>query len=301
MSNISPLEEASTQREITYAERVKDATRKTNLLSRDLARGDITPQLVDNVTEITPDTHAVYIFNNPEYFQAHQASFIPKERLMSGAADSAHAVIGGQLVVARKDEKPKVVEAAVKWYTKRSPEECFDRVTKEADIMLELAQIGLPVPELIGVVVSTQGHALISKYKRGLVTMDNVPWQRGLSRYNLDIAKRAASTLGYFNQLGFIHGDAKIKNIADVEKHGSTMIDFETSNRADMTIPYNAAWAAADLHKLLDSLRDKNFFVEKPRNNLTVDGAYTEIVDAYLEAWVDAPGTIQNAVLTAAA
>ena len=236
-----------------------------------------------------------------------EAGFSFEERMLSGAADSAHAVIAGELAIKYASGKEIDCEIAAKCYEKRSFEERFARASREIEVMRDMrarGELGLdPVALAVMQGANDRSVVLLTRFNNSLYTLDNNPWGRGVTEHNVMNAVEATSALGRFNAMGYVHRDAKIKNVASVAGRGVTMIDFETTDHMDPTSPQEAASAAhTDLEYMMSSLADKGMF--RLRQNRVGANNADEIVgaiqaiceDGYLPSWANASGEVQTAV-----
>lgn len=292
-------------------QRQEDALRAVNLISR--ATGREIP-IISNAEDIFSEPGA-YILD-PELCQRGRMSdvnFSMEPRMLSGAADSAHAVIAGELQVdyTNKSAESKTIEVAAKCYSKRTAQERYERVKREIDITKVMAANGQLALKPVAVAIAPEGVAngatvLLTEFDRDLFTLDNHPWERGLSPENIDVAVTAASAVSRFNTFGYHHKDAKIKNVAGRLTGEIGMIDFETSVPIDVNDPMQAAEAAhGDLGLLLKSLEDEGFFDnvanEGVRERLTrlSKGVQRICEEGYLSQWENAPADVQMAVFDA--
>lgn len=292
-------------------QRQDDALRAVNLISR--ATGREIP-IISNAEDISLAPGA-YILD-PELCQRGKMSdvnFSMEPRMLSGAADSAHAVIAGELQVdyANKSAKSKMIEVAAKCYSKRTAEERFERVKREVDISKVMAENGQLALNPVAVAIAPEGVAegaavLLTEFDRDLFTLDNHPWERGLTAENIDVAVTAASAVSRFNTFGYHHKDAKIKNVAGRLTGEIGMIDFETTVSIDVNDPMQAAEAAhGDLGLFLKSLDDEGFFDnvanEGVRDRLTrlTEGVQRICEEGYLSQWENASPDVQMAVFDA--
>ncbi len=235
------------------------------------------------------------------------ASFQVEPKMLRGAADSAHAVLAGDMSVTYDSGQVSTTQVAAKCFLKRDFLERMDRVQREVSITQTLAARGdlalAPIAVAVAPAnVADQAIILFTRLQEGLYTLDGNPWGRGLTPRNIAIATAAAGAVGHFNAQGGEHKDAKIKNVATLPFGQAGMIDFETSGWFDPTDPAQAATAAhADLGLLMDSLGQKGLF--RSRSYGTRDqseeiaAAVRDICErGYLPAWQSAPADVQLAV-----
>jgi hypothetical protein len=232
------------------------------------------------------------------------ADFELNKRLLSGASDSAHAVIAGKLHIDYNDTEHSAPDVAIKCFSKRTAAERLERGVREIRYMEEML-----VEEALGfipvaLVIAPQRGILDSEvvvltlHDKTILTMDNLPWGRGLTSENLDYVLQATDAVSRFNRSGRQHGDAKIKNVAQDEAglRATSMIDFETTTSFDSTSPFEAATATqVDLGLLLKSVDDKGFFARAPEYKRAQ--ALAHIADTYLDSWQDASPEVQTAVM----
>ena len=238
------------------------------------------------------------------------ASFNFDQRMLSGAADSAHAVIAGQLTV--KHESGLHVPAtavAAKCYQKRTFDERLARAEREVEVMRDMNNRGELALDPVAVAIAPDRQTgdtsvvLFTRFNDSLYTLDNNPWGRGPTPFNVQNAADAAGALGRFNSMGWQHRDAKIKNVASVAGLGVGMIDFETTDPFDPNDPNAARDAAyADLDYFVSSLGDKDFLKRKQNRDFSdnsdqIVGAVQAVCDSYLGAWGDASPDVQAQVL----
>ncbi|HSD55834.1 MAG TPA: hypothetical protein VLA92_01640 [Candidatus Saccharimonadales bacterium] len=236
-----------------------------------------------------------------------EAGFTFEERMLSGAADSAHAVIAGELAIKYGSGKEFTCGIAAKCYEKRTFEERYARAGREIEVMRDMQQRGELGLDPVALAVMQSGGdrsvVLLTRFNNRLYTLDNNPWGRGTTEHNVSNATEAAGALGRFNAMGYMHRDAKIKNVASVAGRGVAMIDFETTDPIDATNPVEAANAAhTDLEYMMGSLADKGLFRLRQNragagNSDAIVGAIQKICeDGYLPAWENASNEVQTAV-----
>ncbi len=290
-------------------QRQEESLRAVNLISRSAGR-EI--PIIANAETITPEP-GVYILDSSlcEKGKMADVNFKLEPRMLSGAANSAHAVIAGELSVDydNRSIQPSSTEVAAKCYRKRSPQERFERVQREVTISRAMADRGELALEPVAVAIAPPGitdgsTVLLTKFDRNLFTLDNHPWGRGLTPENVDMATVAAAAVGRFNVLGYHHKDSKIKNVAGRWDGKTGMIDFETSVPIQPTNPMEAAGAAhGDLGMLVDSLADKKLFTPTAATSYEraqeLAQSVRRICDSYLSNWEDAPSATQLAVFEA--
>lgn len=238
------------------------------------------------------------------------AHFKFEERMMSGAADSAHAVIAGNLSIdhAGPGRKGSEVTIAAKCFEKRDFSERLARAAREVEVMRDMerrGELGLH-PVAVAVTNEAMGSSVVlfTKFNEDLFTLDNNPWGRGPTENNINDATLAAQALGRFNTYGYTHRDSKVKNVASVPGKGVAMIDFETTDAFDIQNPGEAAEAAfTDLEYFIGSLADKGLLkVSRDHNYQDNSAAIIDAVqricqDGYLSAWEAADPAVQDAVL----
>jgi hypothetical protein len=271
-----------------------------------LAGNGMAIEAITDVTDI-PSHPGVYVMNEfaPSGGIA-DADFVLDPVLLSGIADSAHAVVGGRIAVRYNDGvPPKELEVAAKCFYKRDPEDRFRRAITEAQIMGEMEAKGMMAYRPVAVAVApdtgrfSREVILATEYDPSILTLDNMPWGRGLNPRNIGTAQRAVCTLAVFNRMGYVHGDAKIKNVAQNEAgNRMNMIDYETTTRLDLGNPTEIAHAVhIDLGMLFDSLIKKG--VTRHAGVSPGMRFFENLVGTYLETWNDADLNTQSAVLNA--
>ncbi len=283
---------------------IKDALNVINNISS--AVGD---ELDVESVESHADIHhqpGVFLLRKPEYSSmVKDVHFDFRRNLLSGSADSAHAVLQGNIVVERHDLRERSTHTvAIKNYSKRTPEDNFHRGLTEIRVMDDMAARGEVSYVPIGLVVapvdeSTNGEiAIITKHDSSILTMDNNPWMAGFTQENIGNALEASRAVGRFNSLGYIHNDAKIKNVAQNEYGKTGLIDFESARDIDVDRPIEVAEAAlVDFSTFLDSLHKKGFFKLARRKENAMNELLDDLSASYLEAWAEAPLDVQNAAM----
>lgn len=282
---------------------IKDALNVINAVSSMVGK-ELEVTSVNSHEDITQDP-GVYLLRHPEYSsRVKQVHFDFERNLLSGAADSAHAVLQGNLFVERtKRREGSQHKVAVKNFAKRNPTENMGRALKEVRIMEDMQSKGELSFKPIGLVVTPESEAtngeiiLLTKHDRSILTMDNNPWKSGPTPNNMENALLAAEAVGRFNIQGYFHNDAKIKNVAQKEIGQTGMIDYETAQDIDITDSRQSAEAAlVDFSTFLDSLHKKEFFrraIGTPRLKQLLD----DLAFRYLEAWEDADIDVQTVVM----
>lgn len=232
------------------------------------------------------------------------ADFEFEPDLLSGVADSAHTVVAGKLFIDYVDDPERQeIAAAAKCFYKRTPEERFTRAVREVAVMQDMQRKGELTIHPIALAIAPKEEPadgeviIVTEYDPALLTLDNNPWGRGPTTTNRELAAVAARAVSHFNHIGYKHGDAKIKNVAQHESGGKVgMIDYETTEPIDPTDPNEVHLAAyIDFQSLLNSLIDKGFtngkYVDRER-------LFTDMADAYLEEWAHDDPNVQSAVLS---
>jgi hypothetical protein len=288
--------------------RQSEALRVVNNIAR--ATGDALP-VITNKDGSFGEKPGVYILDRDasKHGGIKEASFKFDQRMLSGAADSAHAVIAGDLMVRHESGLVVPDRVAAKCYQKRSFEERFARAQREVEVMRDMNERGELALEPIAVAVAPD-HAhndtavvLFTRFNDNLYTLDSNPWGRGPTAFNTANAAAAAGALGRFNEMGYVHRDAKIKNVAAVAGLGVGMIDFETTDPIDPRDPIQARDAAyTDFDYMMSSLGDKGFFTRRQNkdysdNSGEILGAVQEVCDSYLLAWGESSADVQAQVL----
>ena len=237
--------------------------------------------------------------------QVEDTSFVFLPEHLSGAADSAHAVVPGKLVVTKTDGSESDITVVAKCYSKREFPDRIARAIKEVRVMNALRERGKLTITPVAVAVapwSDENHGeviLITHYNPQLVTFDNLPWSLGLTPENIENAELGASAVAQFISFGYRHGDAKIKNVAQDEDSNVAMIDFETSEEIDMSNPQDVSTAVLeDYGKYLDSLKKKGLFGNRKRrlSATFIRNAIDSISLAFASQWEGASEETQNLV-----
>lgn len=287
-----------------HAERVTETVRIVTHLSH-LAGRDIPIYSTEDIATVTeePAVHILQSWLGPETGISN-TDFELNKRLLSGASDSAHAVIAGKLYVDYDGAEHSAPDIAIKCFRKRTPQERLERGIREIRYMEEmLAEGALGFVPVALIVAPKRGIldrevVVLTLHDKTILTMDNLPWGRGLTADNLEYMLQATDAVSRFNHTGRQHGDAKIKNVAQDESgmRATSMIDFETTTSFDPESSFEAATAAqVDLGLLLKSVDDKGFFTNA--TDYERQQALTQIADTYLEVWKDAPLDVQSAVM----
>lgn len=241
--------------------------------------------------------------NNLANLELSSARFKFAQNDLSGAADSAHAAIPGQLNLVNKDNfELEPLEIVAKCFSKRTVDDRLDRVKREISTMQELANLGemttVPLAVIMAEVDDEQQIILLTEYYDGLLTLDNSPWGLGLTEDNIETAMLAAEGLGRFNRLGFRHGDAKIKNFGQGIGGEFGPIDFETTDKINISNPDQVRGAILfDYSKLIESLNKKGFFGRGdglPASEIR--DALDSMTLAYTDQWREEPDYLQPAV-----
>jgi hypothetical protein len=231
-----------------------------------------------------------------------------RKKMLSGAADSAHAVIAGDLQVDYASGLSETTEIAAKCYQKRTFADRLTRARKEVETTKFMQQHGEITLDPVAVAIAPENVSggavvLLTRFQEGLYTLDNTPWNRGPNRGNTANAIAASNALGRFNSRGRAHNDAKIKNVAASSDGRVSMIDFETCELFDTNQPIEAASAAhADFGLLVESLVDKGMF--RPRmdkrtfaDNLPqIKSTLNAMGESYFANWSNAPFATQELV-----
>jgi hypothetical protein len=266
---------------------------------------------IDSVEDI-PKTPGVYLFrdevDHDHYSDIRSTEFKLKRECLSGRIDSAHAVLPGTLDVVYSNAawNREIPIAAKGFYEKRTFAERFERVKKEVVFSMLQEEQGEIAFAPLAVAIAPPAYkgkstdytdyniVLISRLNKAN-TLDNNGWQLGFNEDNLEGAEAAANALGKFNQIGK-HGDAKIKNVAQLPSGEASMIDFETSELVDLDNPTEAAEVATeDFGTFLDSLQKRGFFDREPYRSHEVMDALGE---TYLAHWANRPEEVQEKVFT---
>lgn len=311
---------------IERAQRFEDALRTIQVISG-MAGNELA--VVSSEAQDIEHSAAIHVISDHLDTQGmiSSAAFEPKPKLLSGAADSAHSVMVGELSVGFGESAEEQIEVAAKCYSKRTPSECFERAMREIEISEHMSSVGEIYVEPIALAIAPDGfeadvivdvtnqliaegdeelvlHAtngeivLLTRYNPLLTTLDNLPWGRGAEGPgNLENAIHASQALGRFNAVhGYRHGDAKIKNIADVPGCKTGMIDFETSTKLDLNDPMEVrAAVSSDFGLLITSLEKRGFIARNGYRENRI--AINEMADAYIDQWTGSTAHIQDAVM----
>ncbi|MEK7153552.1 MAG: hypothetical protein AAB834_06385 [Patescibacteria group bacterium] len=286
--------------------RQREALRVVTSISR--ATGKELP-VVSSETNSFGEAPGVYVLN-PEIAARGpiiSTEFDFEEKMLSGAADSAHAVIAGRLSVVHASGQKSTAEIAAKCYQKRDYEERLARAGREVEVMQDMTrrgELGLE-PVAVAVTPDYMGSSVVlfTQFNRDLYTLDNNPWGRGPTESNVTSAILAAQAVGRLNAMGYMHRDAKVKNVASVAGQGVGMIDFETADPINPNDPQQAGLAAyTDLDLLMGSLSDRGLFTVRrdqyfQDNSPQIIEAVQQICqDGYLSAWDGASAEVQSSV-----
>jgi hypothetical protein len=295
-----------TAREAERRERLEQTMRTVQMVSR-MAGNELAVKPANQVDDIGEEP-AIYLFSSEAIKgEITDAEFALKKTYLSGAADSAHTVLAGDLFIDDSASSERIeLNVAVKCFYKRTFEDRFTRALQEVRVLQHLEARGELAWHPIALVIAPTTDVLdrevilVTQYD-GVLTLDNLPWGRGMTKDNISNALLAVHALGKFNaELGFRHGDAKIKNVAQDEKSSRFgMIDFETSATIDLKNPADAAETALiDFGRMIDSLAKKGFFrpEKSSRQSLRVTDLMAQLAQAYLDHWGNASTEIQDAV-----
>lgn len=275
---------------------------------------------VTQVTEINGNnispSPGVYIIMGPEGGRSADGEVssidfnLASQQALSGRADSAHAALTGELTITYEGFSSAVATVSVvaKDYHKRPIADSFERVRREVDFSRRQAMAGEITYEPIAVVVTGrpygEGHTnssqdydiiLMTRFVPSATTLDNAPWALGCQPENVAAAEAAVAALARFNTGVGLHGDAKIKNVAQLPDGRTSMIDFETSKLMDTREPIAAATVASqDFASLLDSLMARKFFTRQSDETVKV---VSKLGEVYLDAWGKFSPEVQEAVI----
>jgi hypothetical protein len=197
---------------------------------------------------------------------------------------------------------------AAKPYIKRTADARFSRAHMELKVMRDMwdrGEVGVR-PIAVAVTPKYMGERVIifTKYDKNLTTMDTQSWGAGPTERNIRNATLAMKALASFNKMGYVHGDAKIKNVASKQGKGKLgMIDFETTAVIDPKNPNHLeATIQTDLKQMLDSLVDAGMFRlrvgEYYQNNSDqiIEAVRAICQDGYLSCWTNSSPAVQQKV-----
>jgi hypothetical protein len=264
----------------THSQRVQDALRIIRTVSKQVGNTlPVTP--MPEIAELDTTPGVYFVDNGEADVQVTGAKFEFVERNLSGAADSAHAAIPGDLLIEAADGTESKVTVVAKCFSKRDEDDRLVRIKHELTTMRAMQENDALTIDPIAVAMSNidgeKQMILLTRYNPSLTTMDNLGWGRGLSdRGNVSNAILGAHALGQFNALGFEHRDAKVKNVAQDETGKVGMIDYETSVPFDLTNEFSVNSAAyTDFSVYLDCLSRKAFLDTRAKESLQqILGAY---------------------------
>ena len=262
----------------------------------------VVPMPAIDALDTTPGVYVVY----PERYDNDivGAQFTFNRNNLSGAADSAHAAIPGDLTLERRGGFSAIAEVVAKCFTKRTVSDRLSRIKSGLHTMEAMREAGfLTIDPLAVIMARVDGETqlvLLTEYNPTLTTMDNLPWGRGVTdEVTVANAVLGASALGAFNALGHVHGDAKVKNVAQDETGRVGMIDYETSHPFKLDDQMGVRTAVLeDFSKYLDSLIKKGFFGVKGQKvpAVFIRETLDAMVVAYIEHWADQPQEIRDLV-----
>lgn len=262
---------------------------------------------VDSVTEETMSQPGIYWLQPTErnISNIESASFDFSLSDLSGAADSAHAVLPGMLSI-ESGLEVTFYDVVAKCYITRTHADRADRALRELRFMQQMEQDGELTTSPLALVVAphsdtTAGEiVLLTKLNPTLKTLDNLPWSKSVEDESLrENAIHAAGALGHFNALGLRHGDSKIKNVAQTESGQIGMIDYETTSQYDMhNLEDVKLTVFKDLQLFLHSLQKKGFFGRSGsfQPALLVQEVADEILTTYIEQWATCEEAVQSIV-----
>lgn len=260
---------------------------------------------ISSAEDIKPDP-GVYILEEYGFGDKpiDDAKFRLEPVLLSGMAGTAHTVIAGDLLVESEDGEQKTAQVAAKCYLKRDFVDRLTRAVREVAFMEELGRREEITTVPIAVVVAPQTAELnrevvvLTAYNPKLLSLNNNAWGRGLTPANKTKALQAVKAIARFNTGGGMHGDAKIKNVAEVEGEGMAMIDYETSRGINPLLPQDAERAAfQDFSLFIKSLCDVGFLSDDAASKETVE----DLAEEYLARWDGYSLDVQNSVATSIA
>lgn len=282
--------------------------KRTHQLVREVSRmaGREIPILpVDSSADITGAPGVYLLVPRRREAAIKRTDFELQPKLLSGIADSAHAVLAGDLKIEYDKHNgasgfTEVREVAAKCFYKREPQDRLHRALTETRFMEELSNRGELTMLPVAVAITPENSraegsvTIVTEYNPTLISLDNLPWGRGLTGHNSLRSLQAVRALAEFNTQGILHGDAKIKNVAQDQVGRIGMIDYETSRRIDPELPTDAGEAAyLDFGQLLGSFYDKGFL--KPNSSASTNFANL-LAEEYLGAWKDSSPAVQEAV-----
>jgi hypothetical protein len=303
---LSVLEDAPSS--VTEREkRIQEALGTVISLTQMVNEGELPIRFVDSSDEISASPGIYWLDRNTDTEAIEDVNFTFMPENLSGAADSAHAIVPGKLTTKKNDSTVSDMMVVCKCYSKREFPDRLARALQEVHVMQRLSTSGIltiePIAVAIAPWVGTKGEVvLITRQNLRLITLDNLPWAQKLMPQNIANAKDGARAVSEFNKLGFIHYDAKVKNVAQDEEGHMAMIDFETAREIDLTAPQEVALATyTDFSKYLDSLWKKGFFGTSKRhtNASLLREVVGEIQAAYLDVWAQDDDKIAEQVLMA--
>jgi hypothetical protein len=233
------------------------------------------------------------------------ANFQLQPTLVSGCADSAHAIVAGNMLVDSGESDNWSLSVATKCFKTRAPEERLERARNEVGVMEDMLERGALTFRPVALIVAPEHGRLnrevvvVTEFDPRIITLDNVPWSRGLTPDNRELALQAVAAVAEFQAMGYYHGDAKIKNVAQHQSGNKMgMIDYETSRPIDPTDPDDVANAAyMDLGMFLASLHHKGLFSEGKVDENTK--FLNEITQTFLDVWNEASPEVQHETLQA--
>jgi hypothetical protein len=262
---------------------------------------------VEDITEETMSQPGIYWLQPTERNTDHidGATFDFSLSDLSGAADSAHAVLPGKLSITGNNQNT-FYDVVAKCYVTREHADRADRALRELRFMQDMGELGELTTLPLALVVAphsdtTSGEiVLLTKLNPTLKTLDNLPWSKSVRDESLrENLMHASSALGHFNALGLKHGDSKIKNVAQTENGEVGMIDYETTSKFDINDPEQVKHTIfQDLQLFLHSLKKKGFFGRSGdlQPALLIQDVLDEIVTTYIEQWSNTSPEIQTVV-----
>lgn len=257
---------------------------------------------VDAVDYIPPEP-GVYLLREDDatrYGKILATKFTLEPEILSGKTDSAHAVLPGMLSIVHYEKggyAEKHIPVAAKLYNKRELADRFNRVAAEVagsqlqaawgEIAFQPIAVAVAPPEYQGKGTDPADFniLLVTKLDTSVASLDNAPWPLGFEEDNIELANSASAALGRFNSMLGMHGDAKIKNIAQRPDGKTSMIDMETFQGMpwnDENLQGISTTVNEDFGTFLQSLAKAGFFSKEPFESKKV---IDDLAQTYLEQW----------------
>lgn len=204
----------------------------------------------DLLERITDDRRAII----------EKATFHEVSEWYEGRQDSAHQVNFGRLTLLSSAGREVVTDVAIKPFLiwRRGAD-------NEAAAMIKMPQTtGINSFELLGMIRIDGKVAVVSRFEEQVTSLDNLEWNLGIdtvfreSISVVDALQKCALTLARIHQVGMVHNDAQIKNMAVVTEADGTckvrLIDLENAKWRNTKDPIDRQKFLDDVHSDVSAL-----------------------------------------------